>query len=85
MWGKTELRETYTVGIVVTAWPTAFVTFLGCWTLAIWKFGWWLGLPLGWMPALIVAGIAGYVAGLLWPLLVISVLALVWFFLRMGA
>ena len=81
MRGKAQIRKAYGIGMVVTAWPTAFAAFFGCWALAVWKFGWWLGLPLGWMPALVVAGIVGYAAGLLWPLVVIAAPVLVWFLL----
>jgi len=85
MWDKLELKAVYGVGMVTTAWSVTVAAFLGCWALAIWKFGWLLGLPLGWIPAVVVAGVVGYVAGLLWPLLIVAVPALAWYFFLMDA
>jgi hypothetical protein len=83
MQGKAALKETYAIGMSITAWSTAFATFFGCWGLAVWKFGWLLGLLLGWLPAIVIAGVVAYVAGLLWPLLVIAVPILLWSYFRM--
>ncbi len=42
----------------------AVLTFLGCWGYAIALWGWFVGGGLGWMPALVIAGIVA----LLFPL-----------------
>lgn len=82
MQSKLRLETVYSTGMTITAWSMTFAAFFGCWGYAIWKFGWLLGLPLGWMPALVVAGIAGYMAGLIWPVVVVAVPAIAWFYLR---
>ena len=33
------------------------LTFLGCWAYAIALWGWFIGGGLGWMPAVVIAGI----------------------------
>jgi len=77
------MMRAYSAGMTITAWSTAFASFLGCWAFAIWKFGWLLGLLLGWIPAIVVAGVAAYMAGLLWPLLVVAAPIVAWSYLRL--
>lgn len=43
---------------------TGIVTFLGVWVYAITKWGFLIGITLGWIPAAISAVLAGF----LWPL-----------------
>ena len=50
------------------AWPFGIVTFLGCRIWCIVKYGFLVGVGLGWLPS----AITGAVAGLLWPLLAFS-------------
>ena len=45
----------------------AFVIF---WIYAIANYGWFLGIGLGWLPAMFLAIIAAY----LWPLIVLAML-----------
>lgn len=58
------------------------VSFVAAWIYSVLRYGWFLGIGLGWLPALCI----GAVAGLLWPLLVVAVvlavvaLAVVWRF-----
>ena len=51
------------------------VTFFACWAYAIDRFGWLVGGGLGWIPAVIVA----WLAGALWPLWVAAMVYLVYF------
>ena len=44
----------YVHGIVTLA------TFLGCWGYAIALWGWFVGLGLGWIPALVISGIVAF-------------------------
>lgn len=48
------------------------LVFLGAWGYAVAAYGWFLGVGLGWLPALVI----GAVAGLLWPFLVLAAVAL---------
>lgn len=48
---------------------TAFITFIGSWIYCIAKYGFLLGVGLGWLPSLIVA----VIAGALWPLIALVV------------
>lgn len=50
---------------------TAIITFVGCWIYCIYTYGFFLGVGLGWLPALITAVIAGF----LWPLIVLVIAA----------
>ena len=43
------------------------VTFLACWAYAIARFGFLLGVGLGWIPAFFIAEIVG----VLWPVLLV--------------
>ncbi len=47
-------------------------TFLLAWAYSIDRYGWFIGLGLGWLPALII----GLLAGMLWPFAVIVFLIL---------
>ena len=48
------------------------VAFLGSWGYAVARYGWFLGLGLGWLPAAVI----GAVVGLLWPLVALAALVL---------
>jgi hypothetical protein len=64
------------------------ITFIGCWLAAIEQWGWLLGIAFGWIPAIIIAALAGALAWLLWaPLWAAALLALLAFlaFLWWGA
>ena len=56
------------------------LVFLGSWIYAISEWGWFLGIALGWIPAAILASMAGFVAYYLWfvafPFLVVMYIAL---------
>jgi hypothetical protein len=62
------LGEIYVVGSVVAALPV----FFGVWLFCLAAFGLPLGGGLGWLPALLVAAVAGAV----WPLLIVAGIAL---------
>lgn len=64
----------YGVGFAVTA----AVVFVGAWIYCIAEYGFLLGVGLGWLPAAIVA----VIAGALWPLLLLAVLLIAYFALK---
>ena len=66
-----EMSNWYVVG----AWTTGIIVFIGVWIYAIASWGFLIGIALGWFPA----AIAGVIAGLLWPLIVLGVVALILF------
>ena len=49
------------------------VTFLGCWGYSVALWGWFIGLGLGWIPALVISGIVAW----LFPLAVFLTLFVV--------
>lgn len=51
-------------------------TFFACWVYCIQRYGVQLGVGLGWLPAILVAT----VAGVLWPLLFASAAVVGWVF-----
>lgn len=51
---------------------TGLITFIGVWIYAISEWGFLLGVSLGWVPAVIVALVGGY----LWPIFLITILIL---------
>jgi hypothetical protein len=61
--------ETYQTGAIITG----IIAFIAGWIYAVMSYGWFLGLGLGWIPALVV----GVIAGLLWPLIAIAIFLLV--------
>ena len=61
----------YSTGALVTFW----IVFPISWICCIFSYGFLLGVGLGWLPSLIVAG----VAAALWPLLLLALLVLVLF------
>lgn len=71
--GKTNAKrdgdESY---YVLGAFLTGVAVFVGLWIYALSEWGVLLGLVFGWVPALI----GGFVAGALWPLLVLVILFL---------
>jgi hypothetical protein len=60
----------------------AIVTFFSCWAYAIATWGWFLGLAFGWIPSLIIAGIALLLAPLIMFVVVIGGLLLLFLLLR---
>lgn len=46
------------------------ITFIGCYLYSIAAYGFLVGLGLGWLPS----AIAGFVAGLLWPVIAVAAL-----------
>lgn len=62
----------------------AVVVFLVGWGSAVNSWGWLLGLAFGWIPAAIVAAMAGAIAWALAPLLVVALVAgLSWWLISM--
>lgn len=57
------MQGTYFVGGLITG----VIFFIGSWIYCIAAYGFLLGVGLGWLPSIIVA----YIAGLLWPLIVL--------------
>lgn len=51
----------------------AGLAFLGFWGHAVETYGWFLGLALGWIPALFL----GAFVGALWPLVMLAVVGIV--------
>jgi hypothetical protein len=56
---------------------TAVLAFFAGWAYAIFAYGFFLGGGLGWIPALLIA----VIAGLIWPVLALAVGGVVLFFL----
>lgn len=52
---------------------TAVITFVITWLWCIAEYGFLLGVGLGWLPSAIVAAIAGF----LWPLIALAIVALI--------
>ena len=59
----------YSTGYVITF----VIIFIGSWIYAIATYGFFLGVGLGWFPALVIAGLAS----LFWPLIWLAIAALV--------
>jgi hypothetical protein len=53
------------------------IVFVLAWIYAIITYGFFLGLGLGWIPAAFI----GFIAGILWPLVVLALAAILLFFL----
>ena len=51
------------------------VTFVGCWVYAVALWGWFIGLGLGWIPALVISGIVAWLFPLAVFLTLFAVLA----------
>jgi hypothetical protein len=51
------------------AWITGSIVFVCVWIFALAEWGFLIGIALGWIPALI----AGFIGGLLWPLIVLVI------------
>lgn len=65
LWSETI----YPIGRIITG----FIVFIASWLYCIATYGFLFGVGLGWLPSIIVAVIAGY----LWPLIVIAIVALI--------
>ena len=50
----------------------AIIVFFGCWVYAVAEAGWFLGLAFGWIPSVIIAAIAHFVARMFWWLILIG-------------
>ena len=53
------------VQVIVTALVVVGI-FFGCWISAFNDWGWLLGLAFGWVPAALLAGVAGWITYHLW-------------------
>lgn len=62
----------------------ALITFLGGWASAVGSWGWLLGIAFGWIPAAIVALLAGAVAWVLTPLLLVAIVGALGWWLAVG-
>lgn len=60
----------------------AIATFLGAWGYCAVTYGFLLGFGLGWLPAAILAGMAGLAVRFLWPVLAIGAACFVLLLLR---
>ena len=56
---------------VYGVWIVGILVFLGVWIYSLFTWGLLVGLLIGWLPALI----AGVVCGLLWPIVLLSLIA----------
>ena len=56
-------------GYKIGAWITGVIVFFLVWIIALFEWGFLVGLAIGWFPA----AIAGVVGGLLWPILALLV------------
>ena len=65
----------YPVGRIITG----GITFIACWIYAIVKWGFLLGVGLGWIPSFFIAVIAGFLWPLLASLLLIALLLFICF------
>ena len=59
----------YPMGALITG----FITFVASWLYCIATYGFLFGVGLGWLPSIIVA----YIAGFLWPFILIGIVILV--------
>lgn len=66
----------YETGFRWVGGTTWVITFIGAWIGCTAKYGFLLGFGLGWLPSLILASIVGFIAGLLWPLIVLALAGL---------
>lgn len=62
----------YYPGALIVGGLVALGVFLGSWWYAIHQYGWYLGIGLGWLPAIIIGLIAGFFAGAAWPLVLVG-------------
>lgn len=54
---------------------TAVVTFFGCWVYSVAAYGIFIGVALGWIPSLIIAGITWGIITVFWmPLVGVGIL-----------
>ncbi|MEK7574512.1 MAG: hypothetical protein AAB514_03215 [Patescibacteria group bacterium] len=60
-------------GYIIGAYITGALVFIGVWIYAIASWGFLVGIAIGWLPAIIAA----FIAGLLWPLVVLVVIGLI--------
>ena len=60
----------YKVGACITG----VIVFFLVWIIALFEWGFLVGLSIGWFPA----AIAGVVGGLLWPILALLVVYVLW-------
>jgi hypothetical protein len=59
------MKDLYLIGVPITA----VLTFISCWIYAVMTYGFFLGIGLGWLPAIVIAIIAGW----LWPLIALVI------------
>ena len=61
---------------------TGILVFIGSWIYCIVTYGFLFGVGLGWLPSGIVAVIAAFIVGWLWPLIVMGILALIYLIMK---
>ena len=79
---RTDTHVTDAAIYELGAFFTGAIVFIGSWIYCIAEYGFLLGVGLGWLPSMIVAGIAGF----LWPViaivLVLAAFAIGWLAFR---
>ena len=68
-----DTEEIYHLGAVITG----ILTFIPTWIYCIYKYGFLLGVGLGWLPSMIVA----FIAALIWPVILILIMLCIIFIL----
>jgi hypothetical protein len=77
-WGEVYVKVGSGLGGIA-----GLLVFTNSWAYAVGRFGWFLGLSLGWIPAVILAVMAGILVTVLWmPILVL--VSIVWFRIANG-
>ena len=61
--------ENYLIGV----WIVGVLSFICIWFYSFFAWGFLIGLILGWLPALI----GGFLFGFLWPLVIITLIAMI--------
>lgn len=60
------------LGYWIGYWIFFVLIFLGCWLYSVAAYGFIIGVLIGWLPSVVVAGIVS----LFWPLIVLAIVAL---------
>lgn len=63
-----KVEMVYAVGAIITG----VIAFFGIWVYSFVSWGFLVGLAIGWLPAII----GGFIAGVLWPLILLGLLIL---------
>ncbi|MCK4207201.1 hypothetical protein J3U99_20755 [Brucella pituitosa] len=62
---------------VAFGFPLGVVAFVSAWLYAVYAHGFFLGVGLGWLPAIFI----GIIAGFLWPFVLLSFITIIVFML----